>query len=67
MRRTPEVRRRYDAQIEDLWDAITRPARLRRWLQPVTGDLRLGGKFELGSGERGQILGCEPPRMLKLS
>ncbi|MFD4402083.1 SRPBCC domain-containing protein [Nocardia sp. NPDC058499] len=64
---TVEVRRRYDAQIEDLWDAITSPERLRRWLQPVTGDLRLGGKFELGSGEHGEILGCEPPRLLKVS
>jgi uncharacterized protein YndB with AHSA1/START domain len=64
---TIEVRRRYDAQIDEVWDAITNPERLRRWLKPVTGDLRPGGKFELDGGEHGEILRCEPPRLLKVS
>ncbi|WP_424186760.1 SRPBCC domain-containing protein [Actinokineospora sp. G85] len=64
---TVELRRRYDAQVDDVWDAITDPERLRRWLKPVTGDLRLGGKFELDGGEHGEILRCEPPRLLKVS
>ncbi|GAB3456021.1 SRPBCC domain-containing protein [Actinophytocola sediminis] len=64
---TVELRRRYDARIGDVWDAITSPERLRRWLKPVTGDLRLGGKFELDGGEHGEILQCEPPRLLKVS
>jgi hypothetical protein len=34
------------------------------WLKPVTGDLRLDGKFELDGGEHGEILRCEPPRLL---
>jgi len=64
---TVELRRRYDAEIEDVWDAITSPERLARWLKPVTGDLRLGGKFELEGGEHGDILRCESPRLLKVS
>jgi len=64
---TVELRRRYDAEVEEIWDAITSPERLRRWLKPVTGDLRLGGKFELEGGEHGEILRCEPPRRLKVS
>ena len=64
---TVELRRRYDATIEDVWDAITSPERVRRWLNPVTGDLRLGGKFELEGGEHGDILRCEAPRLLKVS
>jgi uncharacterized protein YndB with AHSA1/START domain len=64
---TVELRRRYDAEIDDVWDAITSAERLRRWLKPVTGDLRLGGKFELDGGEHGEILRCEPPRLLKVS
>ncbi|RZQ59600.1 hypothetical protein EWH70_33570 [Amycolatopsis suaedae] len=64
---TIEVRRRYDAQVDDVWDALTNPDRLRRWLKPVTGDLRLGGKFELDGDEHGEILRCEPPRLLKVS
>ncbi|MEV4470440.1 SRPBCC domain-containing protein [Nonomuraea sp. NPDC049504] len=64
---TIELRRRYDAPIDDVWDALTNPERLQRWLQPVTGDLRLGGTFELDGGEHGEILRCEPPRLLKVS
>jgi len=44
---TVELRRRYDAEIEDVWKAITSVERLCRWLGPVAGDLRLGGKFEV--------------------
>lgn len=64
---TVELRRRYDEQIDDVWDAITRPERLRRWFLPVTGDLRLGGQFQLEGNANGEILQCEPPRLLKAS
>ncbi len=64
---TVELRRRYDAEIEDVWDTITSAERLPRWLTPVTGDLRLGGKFELEGMAHGEILRCEPPRLLKVS
>ena len=64
---TVEVRRRYDAPVEDVWNAVTDPQRLARWLKPVTGDLRLGGSFELDGGEHGEILRCEPPSLLRVS
>lgn len=64
---TIELRRRYPAQIDDVWDAITNPERLQRWLKPVSGDLRLGGKYELEGGEHGEILACDPPRLLTVS
>ncbi|MBB1159835.1 SRPBCC family protein [Amycolatopsis dendrobii] len=64
---TVELRRRYDAPVEDVWNAVTDPQRLARWLKPVTGDLRLGGSFELEGGEHGEILRCEPPGLLRVS
>ena len=64
---TVELRRRYDAEIEDVWAAVTEPERLRRWLKPVTGDLRLGGTFDVEGMGHGEILRCEPPRLLKVS
>lgn len=64
---TMELRRRYDAHVDDVWDAITSPERLSRWMKPVTGDLRLGGTFQLDGGEHGEILRCEPPRLLRVS
>jgi len=36
---------RFDTEIDDLWNAVTDPERLARWLGEVEGDLRLGGEF----------------------
>jgi uncharacterized protein YndB with AHSA1/START domain len=59
--------RTYDAAIDDVWDACTDPDRLRRWYVPVTGDLRLGGRFEQAMMGSGTIVRCEPPHRLTLS
>jgi uncharacterized protein YndB with AHSA1/START domain len=65
--RTVVIRRRYDAPVEDVWAACTTPARVGRWFAPVTGDLRHGGTFQLENNAHGDILRCEPPRLLHLT
>lgn len=62
--RTALIRRRYDAPVEDVWDACTDPERLNRWFLQVTGDLRVGGTFSLAGNASGEILRCEPPHLL---
>jgi uncharacterized protein YndB with AHSA1/START domain len=57
----------YDTTIDDLWDAISSPERIPRWFLPVSGDLRLGGRYQLEGNAGGQITGCEPPRALDLT
>lgn len=66
-------RRAYPTTVDDLWAAVTEPDRVRRWLGPVYGDLRVGGRYELRMGEdvadsdqnaRGEVLECDPPRRL---
>jgi uncharacterized protein YndB with AHSA1/START domain len=57
----------YDTNIDDLWDAITNPERLPRWFYPISGDLRLGGRYQLEGNASGQIRGCDPPRMLDVT
>jgi uncharacterized protein YndB with AHSA1/START domain len=64
---TVALRRTYDAPIEDVWDAITNPDRINRWFLPVTGDLRLGGTYQLKGNAGGEILRCEPPQLLKVT
>ncbi len=59
--------RTYQTTIEDLWDACTDPERLARWYTSVTGDLRLGGRFQQVNMGSGTIVRCDPPRMLKVS
>jgi len=57
----------YDGAVEDVWAALTDPERIRRWFYPVSGDLRAGGKFQLEGNAGGDILACEPPRLLRLT
>src|SRR5688572_28144194 len=59
--------RRYNADINDVWDAITRPERIPRWFMPVSGDLRLGGRYQLQGNAGGEITRCEPPRNLAMT
>jgi uncharacterized protein YndB with AHSA1/START domain len=61
------LRRRYPAEVDDVWDAITSAERLSRWFLPVSGDLRLGGRYQLQGNAGGEILRCEPPRLLTVS
>ena len=59
--------RTYPTTADDLWNALTSAERLPRWFLPVTGDLRLGGRYQLQGNAGGEILICEPPRHLKIS
>jgi uncharacterized protein YndB with AHSA1/START domain len=61
------IRRTYDAAIADVWDALTDPDRMKRWFLPVSGDLRVGGNFQLEGNAGGDILRCEPPRLLQVT
>ncbi|MGW2331824.1 SRPBCC family protein [Streptomyces sp. NPDC001700] len=65
--RTVTLRRTYDAAIEDVWAACTDRERIARWFLPVSGDLRLGGHYQLEGNAGGEILRCEPPRLLTVS
>jgi uncharacterized protein YndB with AHSA1/START domain len=61
------LRRGYDAPIGDVWDALTEPDRIKRWFMPISGDLRVGGSFQLEGNAGGEILACEPPRLFRVT
>ena len=56
------ARRTYATTVEDLWDALTNAERLPRWFLPMSGDLRLGGRYQFEGNAGGEITACEPPR-----
>jgi hypothetical protein len=53
--------RTYPSPIDDVWDAVTSAERIPRWFLPVSGDLRLGGTYQLEGNAGGEIRSCEPP------
>jgi uncharacterized protein YndB with AHSA1/START domain len=63
---------RFDTGIDDVWSALTEPARLGRWYGEVSGDFRVGGEyrahlFASGWEGTGRIEACEPGRRLLVS
>lgn len=65
--RTLVLRVRFDAAPAELWDALTDPSRLAQWFLPVSGDLRVGGRYALEANASGRITTCEPRRSLDLT
>ena len=49
------------APIDDVWDALTSVERLPRWFLPVSGDLRLGGRYAIEGNASGTVESCDAP------
>ena len=61
------LERRYQADLADVWDALTDADRISRWMLPITGDLREGGTFSLEGNASGDILTCHEPDHLVIT
>ena len=65
--RALRLRRDFEAPIEDVWDALTNPERIGRWFLPISGDYRVGGRYQLEGNAGGEIVVCERPHRLKVT
>jgi uncharacterized protein YndB with AHSA1/START domain len=65
--RAIRLRRDYDAPIDDVWDALTNPERITRWFLPISGDYRVGGRYQLQGNAGGEILSCERPHRFRVT
>ncbi len=54
----------YPTDAGDLWEALTSKERLPRWFLPVSGELRLGGRYQFQGNAGGTVTECEPKRRL---
>ncbi|WP_132878226.1 SRPBCC domain-containing protein [Tamaricihabitans halophyticus] len=59
------ISQRYEAEIHDVWDACTNAERLPRWFLPVSGDLELGGRYQLEGNAGGTVQRCDPPKSFR--
>ena len=59
--------RSFAVTVEDLWDAVTNGDRIPRWFLPISGDLELGGRYQLEGNAGGLITACDPPSRLALT
>lgn len=61
------ARRTYATDRADLWEAITDQERLPRWFAPVTGELRIGGRFQVEGNAGGVVERCEEPESFAIT
>jgi uncharacterized protein YndB with AHSA1/START domain len=59
--RVVTIRRTYDTTPEDLFEAITSAERIPRWFLPISGDLGVGGRYQLQGNAGGVVERCDPP------
>ncbi|KAJ6781050.1 hypothetical protein PWT90_07235 [Aphanocladium album] len=46
---------------QHLWDVVTKPERLAVWFAPVSGDLRMNGRYSIKGNASGTVTECDPP------
>jgi uncharacterized protein YndB with AHSA1/START domain len=61
------ARRTYPAGQAELWDALTNADRIPRWFLPVSGDLRVGGHYQLQGNASGVIERCAEPESFSVT
>ncbi|MBX6387892.1 MAG: SRPBCC family protein [Frankia sp.] len=61
------ARRTYPTTQADLWDALTNPERIPRWFLPISGELKLGGRYQLEGNAGGVIERCDEPAALAVT
>ncbi len=57
--RAVTLSRSYETTVEDLWDAVTNGERIPRWAMPISGELELGGRYQLEGNAGGVITSCK--------
>jgi uncharacterized protein YndB with AHSA1/START domain len=65
--RTVRLRRTFSAGVDEVWDAVTNPERIGRWFLPITGELRVGGRFQLQGNAGGEVVACDAPRRFRVT
>jgi uncharacterized protein YndB with AHSA1/START domain len=55
------VSQAYQGSLDEVWDACTNPERIPRWFLPISGDLRVGGRYQFEGNASGTIERCDPP------
>ncbi|MCD2104669.1 hypothetical protein O4214_14530 [Rhodococcus erythropolis] len=50
------------APIGTVWAAVTQLDRIALWFTPVSGEARIGGRYQLDGNAGGEVLVCDAPR-----
>ena len=65
--RSVTLSREFSVPVAELWSAITTADRIGKWMTAVSGDLRLGGRYQLEGNAGGSVTACEPERSFEIT
>lgn len=51
----------FDVTVGKLWDLTTTKENIPKWFLPISGELRLGGRYQLEGNAGGRIESCNAP------
>ena len=57
----------YSSTQAEVWNAITTQDRISRWLGPISGDFKLGGRYQIEGNAAGEVLECAEPNTLHIT
>ena len=58
--RAVTLARSFPTSRANVWEAVTDQERIPRWFAPVSGELKLGGRFQIEGNASGEVTACEP-------
>ena len=61
------ISRSYETAVENLWDAVTKSERISHWFTAVSGELEIGGRYQLEGNAGGVITECVRPSRFALT
>ena len=65
--RTVTLARSFATTVDDLWDAVTNAERIPRWFAPISGQLELGGRYQIEGNAGGTVTTCRRPSSFALT
>lgn len=55
------LEQQFDVTVEELWELCTTAEKIPQWFLPISGNLRIGGRYQLEGNAGGRIEACKPP------
>ena len=57
------VGKTYSANQRTLWRAVSESEHISKWFAPISGDLRVGGRYKIEGNASGEVLRCVVPEL----
>ena len=61
------VGKTFSADQKSLWRSVSESEQIAKWFSPVSGDLRVGGRYKIEGNASGEVLRCIVPELFEVT